>query len=147
MEEFPVCDFAIEVRNSPIEGSGLFALVDLPKWTCAMEYQGTLVPWEEKEEEAEEKTVLFEVDENWVIDPRLNGNDARYVNHSCEPNCETWLEEKRVYIWTCKKIKAGEELTIDYGLSVGRKPKKKDRKAYPCYCGTKKCRGTMLGDY
>ncbi|MEM1058597.1 MAG: SET domain-containing protein [Verrucomicrobiota bacterium] len=144
MDEFPVCDFAIEVRDSPIEGNGLFARVKLPKWTCAMEYKGTIVPWEEREEEAGEKTVLFEVDEDFVIDPRINGNEALYVNHSCDPNCETWQEEKRVYIFTRKKIKAGEELTIDYGLSLGRKPTKKDRKAYACHCATKNCRGTML---
>lgn len=146
MDEFPVFDFAIEVRNSPIEGSGLFALEDLPKWVCAMEYQGKIVPWAEDLVPKEEKTVLFEIDEDWVIDPRVDGNNARYVNHSCEPNCETWLEGRRVYIFTIKKLKAGEELTIDYGLSIGRKPTKKDRKDYPCHCGSKKCRGTMLGD-
>jgi len=75
----------------------------------------------------------------------VRGNAARWINHSCDPNCTTFEDDdSRVFIEARRKIPPGEELTYDYRLSVDGKLTKKERKQYTCRCGTKKCRGSLL---
>jgi SET domain-containing protein len=90
-------------------------------------------------------TFLFEIDDGRVIDARVRGNASRWINHSCAPNCVTHEDDEgRVFIEAKRRIKAGEELTYDYRLSIEGRLTKKERAAYTCRCGTKKCRGSLL---
>jgi uncharacterized protein len=87
-------------------------------------------------------TLLFALDDGRTIDAGVRGNSIRFMNHSCDPNCETCLEEDRVFVYTRRQIPAGEELTYDYNLRPGDPDDSPSD--YPCKCGSKMCRGTML---
>lgn len=148
----PDAKFALEVRASDVHGKGVFAQEDLPKGKKLLRYKGELISWKEADRrhphdpEDPNHTFYFALESEKVIDGGVKGNDARWINHSCEPNCEAMEDEdkNRVYIYTVRKIKAGEELTYDYGLVMDGKITKKMKAEYACYCGSKKCRGTML---
>jgi len=88
--------------------------------------------------------LLFVVDKHTVIDAAVGGNDARFINHSCEPNCRTFVEKKRVYIEALKAVAEGEELTYDYNLTRDGKETAETEKQFACHCGAKTCRGTMF---
>jgi hypothetical protein len=79
-----------------------------------------------------------------VIDAKHGGNSSRWINHSCDPNCEADEVEGRVFIKALRNIKAGEELNYDYGLIIDEPYTKKLKAEYPCWCGAKNCRGTLL---
>jgi SET domain-containing protein len=141
----------IEVRNSPIHGSGVFALREIPRGTTIIEYTGERISWDEADRREEKKdpddthTMLFTVNKKVVIDATRRGSDARYINHSCWGNCNSYIEDDRVYIQSRRKILPGEELAYDYKLQMdGEKITKKLRKQYACRCGSPKCRGTLL---
>ena len=96
-------------------------------------------------------TFLFTLNEDWVIDGGLEGNDARWINHSCAPNCEAILDENeddpkqsRVFIESIRAIKPGEELTYDYGITLAERHTPRLKKIWACRCGSKDCTGTML---
>lgn len=95
-------------------GKGLFALDNIPKGKWIIEYVGEVVP---KDQVNKIKSkYLFEIDKKGTtINGNVPSNIARYINHSCRPNCEADGPEGRVYISSLKNIKAGEELTYDYG--------------------------------
>jgi SET domain-containing protein len=104
--------FALRVRKSET-GKGLFAEEDIPKGACVIEYTGRLVSEEEAERDGGK--YLFTVAKNKTIDGNIPSNTARYINHSCRPNCEAIGPSGRVFIFSTRRIKAGEELTYDYG--------------------------------
>jgi SET domain-containing protein len=80
-----------------------------------------------------------------VIDATVDGNEARFINHSCDPNCESVIEGGRVFIEARKPIKSGEELAYDYAYTRdGSETEEEETALYGCRCGTKKCRGTIL---
>jgi SET domain-containing protein len=140
-----------EIRESPIAGKGAFALRPIPAWTRLIEYTGERVSHEvadaryEKEESAgNTHTVLFSVDDKTVIDAGVNGNDARFFNHSCGPNCQSRIIRKRVYLETIRAIKPGEELTYDYEIPNEGETEEAARRKWPCHCGAPNCRGTLL---
>ena len=90
-------------------------------------------------------------DEDWVIDANFEGNDARWINHSCSPNCEAILDENeddpkrsRVFIEAIRAIKPGEELTYDYGITLAERHTPRLKKIWACRCGSRNCTGTML---
>jgi hypothetical protein len=87
---------------------------------------------------------LFLVDKNVVIDAAVGGNDARFINHSCEPNCEPVNESGRIYIEALRSISPGEELTYDYSLTRDEQDDEQTEIDYACRCGARRCRGTML---
>jgi hypothetical protein len=134
------------VRNSAIAGRGAFARRAIPKGKRIIEYTGKRrLETDEDDEIGPEPVYIFGVGKGMVIDPDLGGgNEARYLNHSCKPNCETIDEEGRIFIEAMRAIEEGEELTFDYLLEVGHPISERDRKAYPCRCGTVKCRKTLL---
>jgi len=78
------------------------------------------------------------------VDAGVGGNESRFINHSCEPNCEATIEDGRIFIETLRGIKVGEELTYDYQLVTSGRPTKAERAKYACRCGSKDCRGTMI---
>jgi hypothetical protein len=81
-----------------------------------------------------------------VIDAGVGGNDARFINHSCAPNCDTVIEDERVFIESLRDIEPGEELGYEYGLTWESTDDPDELKNYACRCGAKECRGTMLAE-
>ena len=142
----------IIVRNSPIHGRGVFALRKIPKGTRIVEYKGQLISDKEADRrysrahEHSPHTMLFSVDGGWVIDATRRGNSARWINHSCAPNCEIEEEDRRVFIEARREIRSGEELTYDYNLQIGEKHTTSAKREHACFCGSRSCRGTMLGE-
>src|SRR5664279_1640612 len=139
------------VRNSDIHGRGVFAADKIRKGTLIVEYKGQRTSWDDAMERPDSDpddpthTFLFELDDGRVIDARVRGNAARWINHSCDPNCVTHEDDGgRVYIDARRRIRPGEELTYDYRLSVEGRLTRKEKAAYACRCGTAKCRGTLL---
>ena len=94
-------------------GRGLFAGEDIPKGACIIEYTGRPIPV--AEQEGAEGRYMFETGRNKMIDGNIKENIARFINHSCKPNCEATGPSGKVFIFSIKRIKAGEELTYDYG--------------------------------
>jgi SET domain-containing protein len=140
----------IQTRRSGVHGKGVFAVQDIPKGEILIEYVGEIINWKEAlrrhphDPKDPNHTFYFHVDEDHVIDAKVGGNSSRWINHSCEPNCEADEEEGRVFIKSLRKIKAGEELNYDYGLIIDEPYTKKLKAEYPCWCGSKLCRGTLL---
>ena len=132
-------------KNSPIQGKGVFANTAIDRGTLIIEYKGKRRQWSSfKGKNKFDYAFLMCTENGVVIDPRSNGNLAVFINHSCEPNCQAVLIGDRVYIETLRKIKAGEEITYRYGLTLGKRPSRKERLMYPCKCGSSKCRETLL---
>ncbi len=139
------------VRRSAIHGRGVFAATAISKGERIVEYKGKRSSWDEamarpdSDPDDPAHTFLFQIDDGRVIDARVRGNASRWINHSCAPNCVTHEDDAgRVFIEAKRRIKAGEELTYDYRLSIEGRLTKKERIAYACRCGTKKCRGSLL---
>jgi hypothetical protein len=137
------------VRNSKIHGRGVFAKRPIRKGIRIIEYTGPIVSTEEADvigvqnENGHSHTMLFEIDKDRVINGNAGG-DARYLNHGCDPNCETVQDGDRIFIEALRGIKQGEELCYDYHLQVPGKITDKVRKEYACFCGSPKCRGTQI---
>lgn len=138
-----------EVRNSVIHGSGVYAAKDMAEGTKIIEYVGEKIDKEESERRAwaqvehAEKTgdaavYIFTLSKKWDIDGNVPWNTARLLNHSCDPNCETWVEEKRIFIYAKRDIAKGEELTFDYGFDLD------SYKDHPCLCGSANCVGYIV---
>lgn len=139
-----------EVRWSKIHGRGVFAATAIPKGARIIEYKGKRISYKlacKLYPDVEGKpthTFLFEIDDDTVIDAAQGGNAARWINHSCEPNCEAVDEDGRIYIEATRRIKAGEELGYNYGITLDERHTPAEKKRWPCYCGKKTCRGTLL---
>ncbi|HVR15644.1 MAG TPA: SET domain-containing protein-lysine N-methyltransferase [Candidatus Limnocylindrales bacterium] len=142
----------IVVRNSSIHGRGVFALRRIPKGTRIIEYKGKLITDKEADRrysrvhEHSPHTMLFSLEGGWVIDATRRGNSARWINHSCAPNCEIEEEGQRIFIEARRDIRLGDELTYDYNLQIGEKHTKTAKREHACFCGARRCRGTMLGE-
>lgn len=140
----------VEARNSPIHGKGVYALLPIKKGTRVLEYLGDRISHAEadrryaRKREDDGHTFLFIASQRTVIDAGVSGNDARFINHHCDPNCETVIEGSRVFIDAIRSIKPGEELGYDYQLTWESTDEPTELALYECRCGAKKCRGTML---
>lgn len=139
------------VRGSEIHGRGVFARKKIRKGTVLIEYKGRRRSWDEAMERPDSDpddpahTMLFELNDGRVIDARTGGNAARWINHSCDPNCRTFEDEDgRVFIEAKRKIGPGEELCYDYRLVIEGRLNKRERAMYACRCGSRKCRGSLL---
>jgi uncharacterized protein len=139
-----------EVRPSAIQGLGGFATRPIRKGTRIGEYLGERISAEEGDRRYDDDqsehphVLLFVVDKHTVIDAAVGGNEAQFINHSCEPNCKAVVERKRVYIEALEAIAQGEELTYDYNLTRDGTEGPQAEQQYACHCGAKTCRGTML---
>ncbi|HVO48972.1 MAG TPA: SET domain-containing protein-lysine N-methyltransferase [Steroidobacteraceae bacterium] len=139
-----------EVRRSNVHGLGVFATRAIAKGTRIVEYLGERVSHKEADRRYESKdendshTFLFIVDSRTVIDAGVDGNDARYINHSCDPNCESVVEGRRVYIEAIRDIEPGAELTYDYQIQREDDDPPNIDEVFACRCGFAQCRGTML---
>ncbi len=140
----------IQTRRSGVHGKGVFALTDLAEGETIIEYVGEVISWKEAlrrhphDPLDPNHTFYFHIDEKHVIDAKHGGNSSRWINHACKPNCEADEDGGRVFIKALRNIKTGEELFYDYGLIIDAKYTKKLLAEYPCWCGAKKCRGTLL---
>jgi len=140
------------VRRSRIHGSGVYATRRIRKGTRIAEYLGERITHQEADERYAAKgqddghTFLFVVSDKVVIDAGVNGNDARFINHSCDPNCEAVIEGGRVFVEATRTIQAGEELGYEYGLTWESTDDPEELAAYACRCGAANCRGTMLDE-
>jgi hypothetical protein len=140
----------IQVRRSGVHGKGVFALQDIAEGETLIEYVGEVISWEEAQDRHPHDpndpnhTFYFHVNEDKVIDALHGGNSSRWINHSCNPNCEADEENERIFIKALRNIHAGEELNYDYGLIIDEPYTKKLLAEYPCWCGAKNCRGTLL---
>ena len=139
------------VRNSDIHGRGVFAAGKIRKGTVIVEYKGQRVSWDDAMERPDSDpddsahTFLFQLDDGRVIDARVRGNAARWINHSCDPNCRTFEDDDgRVFIEAKRKIRPSEELSYDYKLQIDGRLTKRERAQYACRCGKAKCRGSLL---
>ena len=140
----------IQVRRSGVHGKGVFALQDIAEGETVIEYVGEIISWDEAQDRHPHDpndpnhTFYFHVNEDRVIDALYGGNSSRWINHSCDPNCEADEENDRIFIKAIRNIKAGEELNYDYGLIIDEPYTKKLKAEYPCWCGSANCRGTLL---
>lgn len=138
----------LEVRASPVHGLGVFARKSIRKGTRIIEYTGKRILWNDVPNDVDDPhTFLFGLDDGiHVIDPAIDGNEARWINHSCQPNCEAIEEEdERVFIYALRDLRPGEELFYDYALEMDEPVTEQLKKECECYCGAANCRGTMLG--
>lgn len=141
-----------EVRRSPLHGNGVFALRSIPAGTNVLPYTGARISSEEADARHPTNpddpfhTFFFALSCGKVIDGGRKGNDARWINHSCAPNCEAQEnpEGTRVTIVALRDIEAGEELFYDYGLVIDDELTPQMKLDYQCLCGAPNCRGTML---
>jgi hypothetical protein len=140
----------IQMRRSDVHGNGVFAVQDLAEGETLIEYKGEVISWKEAlrrhphDPAQPNHTFYFHIDDGRVIDGNVKGNDARWINHSCEPNCEADEVDGRVYIKALRNISAGEELNYDYGLIIDEPYTPKLLSEFPCWCGSEQCRGTLL---
>lgn len=138
-----------EVRESAIQGRGGFALRPIRTGKRIDEYVGEKISHEEADRRYDDNdgrhhTFLFVLNDDIVLDARFGGNNARFLNHSCDPNCETVIEDDHVWIKAIKPIKPDEELSYDYRFEWQDEYEPEDIRYYACRCGTEKCRGTIV---
>ncbi|MEW6704715.1 MAG: SET domain-containing protein-lysine N-methyltransferase [Pseudomonadota bacterium] len=140
----------IQVRRSGVHGKGVFARRPIEPGETIVEYKGELITWTEalKRHPHDPKdpnhTFFFHIDDKRVIDGKVNGNAAKWINHACDPNCEAEEDGDRVFIKAIRPIAPGEELFYDYGLIIDERYTPKLKKQFACHCGSPNCRGTML---
>jgi SET domain-containing protein len=140
----------MELRGSGIHGLGAFAVQDIPKGTKIIEYAGERINNAEADRRydddsmKEHHTFLFILSNRTCVDAAFEGNEARFINHSCDPNAETSVDRSRIWISAVKKIPAGTEITYDYMYDDDPAYTEKDYEFYRCECGSPKCRGTIV---
>lgn len=138
------------IRTSGIQGRGAFATRRIRAGTRIIEYTGQRISAAEADrrydDDAMERhhTFLFTVDDDTVIDAAHGGNDARFINHSCKPNCVSVVQDGRVWIEAVRNIQPGRELVYDYKLERSGRFRAAWRALYACRCGASRCRGTIL---
>ena len=143
----------IIVKKSKVHGTGVFAKWDIPAGSKIIEYVGRKISKSESENISDERyskykgnegevagVYLFELNSKYDIDGNVSWNDAKYINHSCDPNAETLNDRNHIWIIAIKDIKKGEEITYDYGYNLD------NYKDHPCFCGSKKCCKFIVGE-
>jgi SET domain-containing protein len=141
------------IWRSLIAGRGGFATRRIREGARIAEYVGERITTAEADRRYDDEamaradghhTFLFVVDKRTVIDAVIGGNDSRFINHSCAPNCEAVIEDRRVFIEAIRTIQPGEELFYDYAYDREPGQGAAAEKLYPCRCGALNCRGTIL---
>lgn len=113
-KRIPEIFYQVRVGRSSA-GLGLFAKEDIPKGRRVIEYGGWLISAKDGDDLEDRNRYVFNINSRWDLDGSPRWNTTRYINHACRPNCEANTVGNRVIISAIKKIKAGEELTYDYG--------------------------------
>ena len=144
--------YPFRLVRSGIHGKGVIATEHIPAGQRLIEYTGERITPAEADrrypfdESKPQHTFLFSVTNRTVIDAAHGGNVARFINHSCDPNCEAVIERGRVFIHALRDIEPGEELGYDYWFVLEEPHNAANKALYPCYCGSANCRGTLLAD-
>ena len=142
----------IQTRRSGVHGKGVYATVDLAEGETLIEYVGEVISWPEAlrrhphDPSQPNHTFYFTLDDEYVIDGNDGGNRSRWINHSCEPNCESDVRGGKVFIRALRNIEIGEELNYDYSLVIEEPLTAKLKRDYQCLCGSASCRGTLLAN-
>jgi uncharacterized protein len=137
-------------RRSRIHGLGVFATRRIRAGRMLIAYLGQVLTRAEvrarfmDDDTDDPHTFLFQLGDGRCVNAGVGGNDARFINHSCHPNCDTESSDGVIWIRAIKNIQPGVELTYDYWLQLEKRASRSRRSSYPCRCGTAKCRGTML---
>lgn len=140
----------VTVRRSPVHGRGVFASQAIAVGQRVLEYRGEVTSWRRaaarhRRAGVTGHTFIFGLADGRVIDGSVGGNSARWLNHSCEPNCEALEDERgRVFIETLKALSPGDELYIAYGLTIDGPVTDEIAADYACRCGSVRCTGSML---
>ncbi len=140
----------LQVRKSGVHGKGMYALQPIAEGEFVIEYTGEIIGWDEAvrrhphDPSQPDHTFYFHLSDELVIDGRLHGNSAKWINHSCEPNIEADDASGRVLLHALRDIAAGEELFFDYGLVIDERMTPALKKRFACHCGAASCRGHML---
>lgn len=142
--------YPFEVRHSPIQGFGGYATEPIAAGTRIIEYAGERLTPAEAEARYPEvpgerhHTYLFAIDDDVVVDAAVDGNEARFLNHSCAPNCDAVFDDGRIWIDAIHDIEVGEELVYDYAYVLPERHTPAAKRRFPCHCGAITCRGTIL---
>ena len=140
----------IQVRKSGVHGKGVFAVQPIAAGSTIIEYKGEVITWKEAlrrhphDPSDPNHTFYFHIDEGHVIDAKVGGNAARWINHACDPTCEADETDGRVFIKALRKLKPGDELFYNYGLVIDERLTPKLKKEYECRCGSPRCTHTLL---
>ena len=143
-------DVPYVIRKSSIQGKGAFATRRIRAGGRVDEYVGERISRDEADRRYDDAnmsrhhTFLFAIDDDTVVDAAVRGNDARFINHSCEPNCEAIIEDGRIYIHAIKNIQPGVELVYDYAYERADDHDEESERLYACRCGAPTCRGSIL---
>jgi uncharacterized protein len=140
------------VRTSGIHGRGVFALRRIRKGTRILEYTGERISNKEADRRYDDDkmkrhhTFLFTLDSKTCIDGSIKtgGGDASFINHSCEPNCEAVITDRKIFIHALHTIEPGTELAYDYKYERTGRNDAKLEKFYICKCGAPNCRGSIM---
>lgn len=142
--------YPFAIRRSAIQGRGAFATRRIRKGERIIEYTGERISNAEADRRYDDDrmrrhhTYLFTLTQRTVVDGGVGGNESRYINHSCDPNCEAVIEDGRIWIDARRTIRKGEELSYDYKYERMGGDDEGDEEKYPCHCGARRCRGTIL---
>ncbi|MGI4777743.1 MAG: SET domain-containing protein [Janthinobacterium lividum] len=142
----------IQTRRSGVHGKGVFAVQDIAAGDTVIEYLGEIISWKEAlrrhphDPAQPNHTFYFHIDAKNVIDGKVHGNAAKWINHACAPNCEADEVDGRIFIKALRDIAAGEELNYDYGLVIDLPYTPELLAEFPCWCGSENCRGTLLAE-
>ncbi len=144
-------------RRSPIHGNGVFALTTIRKGETIIRYKGRLLTHTQADRiyadaPDDGHTFLFTLNDHYIVDANVGGSTARWINHSCAPNCEAVIyededgdpREDKVMIEAIRDIKPGEELTYNYGITLDEAHTPRMKKIWACHCGARNCTGTLL---
>jgi len=143
-------EYPFRIGPSPIQGLGAFATQRILQGTRLIEYTGERLSPDQADERYPDDdsrphhTYLFAIDDDVVVDAAVNGNEARFINHSCDPNCDAVIDEKRIWIETIRDVEPGEELSYDYAYVLDERHTPAAKRRFPCHCGSRRCRGTIL---
>lgn len=140
----------LKCEKSGIHNKGIFAQKNITKEKKIIQYVGEIITKKEAEIRAEKvlnqskknkkngAVYIFELNKKYDLDGNIKNNPAKYINHSCNPNCETETINNEIWIISIKNIKKGQEITYDYGYNLD------NFKEHPCKCGSKKCIGYIV---
>ncbi len=145
----PTSTTLIYKAKSKLHGYGLFAKVDIKRGQKIIQYIGKSITYDECDEitsrryksaaaENRAYAFVFQVTKDYFIDGNVPNNLAKFINHSCNPNCESYIYRREVWIRALRPLKAGEELTFDYGFDI------LEGIASPCACGERGCVGYVM---
>ncbi len=141
MEQMEIETDLVVYRSSGIHGFGGFARADIPSGTRIVEYVGEKITKAESLIRCEaDNEYIFAFDDDYDLDGNVDWNPARFINHSCAPNCEAQREEDRIWICATRDVRAGDELTFNYGYDL------EDYKEHPCRCGAENCVGYIVAE-